>query len=780
MVGGTLAHYEVLELLGSGGMGTVYRARDSKLGRDVALKVLPEGFAEDRERLARLEREARLLAALNHPNIAAIYSLEEVDRTRFLVLELVEGEPLDRRLTAGPLKVQESLEIARQIAEALDAAHRRGIIHRDLKPANIMVSDEGRVKVLDFGLAKTYEASDGHGRDLSHSPTITVGGTEFGVILGTAAYMSPEQARGKALDKRTDTWSFGCVLYEVLTGQKAFDGETVSDALAAILKDDPDWGALPPNLPGAVQALLGRCLQKESDRRLHEMVDARLEIEDALVVWRASDRVGGQPAMPAESAQSARPEISSIAVLPLANLSGDKEQEYFSDGMTEALITDLAKIRALKVISRTSVMRYKGSDASLPAIASELGVDAIVEGSVLRAGDEVRITAQLIDAASDTHLWADSYDRDMTNILSLQREVAQAIVREVKVAVTPEEEEQLADARPVDPEAYEAYLKGRFHWRKIAPEHIETALQYFQRALEVNPDYARAHAGIAWIWLVRADWGIVPLFEALPKAKAAAARALELDESLAEGHHLQAMIKMLRDWDWAGAEAEFRRAIELDASYVDSRIFYSHFLVSMKRFEEGQAEMERALELDPLSSFSQGLWGVLLLHMRRYDEALDQLRKSLRMEPDLPMTLHSHWIVLHQIGEYEQACATAAKFYAALGDQEVPLAITQGYAEAGSSEASDPEASYSAAMRAAAETLVSRASSAYVPPVRIALLYAHAGEKDLALDWLEAGYEERSPDMVYLQLWHWDAISDDARFQEILRRMKFPELPAQT
>ena len=768
MVGGTLAHYEVLELLGSGGMGTVYRARDSKLGRDVALKVLPEGLAEDRDRLARLEREARLLAALSHPGIAAIYSLEEVGRTRFLVLELVEGMPLDRRIASAPLDAREALEIARQIADALDAAHRRGIIHRDLKPANIMVSDALRVKVLDFGLAKVHEPSGRGGADLSHSPTITVQGTAAGVILGTAAYMSPEQARGKDLDRRSDIWSFGCVLYEMLTRRQAFGGETVSDVLAAILKDEADWSALPVGLPLGVPVLLRRCLSKDHDRRLRDIADARLEIGDALAVLRAPDHVGGQPSLPSRSTRRTGPEIRSIAVLPLANLSGDKEQEYFSDGMTEALITDLAKIRALKVISRTSVMRYKGSEAPLPVIAKELGVDAIVEGSVLRAGDEVRITAQLIDAASDTHLWADSYDRDMTNILSLQREVAQAIVREVEVAVTPEEQERLAEASPVDPEAYEAYLKGRFHWHKIAPEHVETALQYFQRALEIDPSYAQAHAGVAWVWAVRANWGIVPLREALPKSKAVAMRALELDESLAEGHHLQATIKMLNDWDWTGAEAEFRRAIELDASYVDARIFYSHFLVSMKRFEEAEVEMGKALELDPLSSFSQGLWGVELLHMRRYDEAIAQLRKSLLMEPDLPMTLHSLWIALHEQGSYQEASATAGRFYAALGDQEAAGALARGYAEKG----------YADAMRAAAEVLVSRTTSAFVPPVRIALLYAHAGEKDLALDWLETGYEERSPDMVHLQVWHWDAISDAPRFRDLLRRMNFPEAPA--
>ncbi len=780
MVGDILAHYEILEPLGSGGMGTVYRAQDSRLGRDVALKLIPEAFAEDQERLARLEREARLLAALNHPNIAAIYSIEEANRTRFLVLELVEGKPLDRCLVSGPLDVRSALEIARQIAGALDAAHRRGIIHRDLKPANIMVSEEGRVKVLDFGLAKAHESGAETDADLSHSPTITIGGTAAGVILGTAADMSPEQARGKVLDQRSDIWSFGCVLYETLTGRRAFGGDTVTDVLAAILKDEPDWSALPPILPDPAQALIRRCLAKETDRRLHDIADARLEIDDMLDLMRSPERISVRLATPTELAQDADhaertrlatdapPTITSIAVLPLTNLSGDKDQEYFPDGMTEALITDLAKIRALKVISRTSVMSYKGSQKPLPVIAQELGVDAIVEGSVLRAGDEVRITAQLIDAASDTHIWADSYDRDMTNILSLQREVAQAIVREVQVAVTPEEQERLSEARPVDPEAYEAYLKARFHWVKITPDHLEAALQYLQLALEKDPNYAKAHAGIGWIWAIRGYWGVEPISHTMPRARSAVQRALELDANLAEGHYLLGGINMHAEWDWAGAENEFKLAIELDPSYVDARLFYSQFLVAMRRFVEAEEEMAKALELDPFSAFSQGLWGVELLHMRRYDEAITQLRKSLSMEPDVPMTLHGLWIALHETGQDEEAAATAGRFYSVLRNQDVASAIARGYDDAG----------YATAMRAGADALVERAGSEYVPPARVALLYAHAREKELALDWLERAFEERSPDLMLLQVWHWDAVRDDPRFQDLLHRMNFPECPS--
>jgi TolB-like protein/Tfp pilus assembly protein PilF len=458
-------------------------------------------------------------------------------------------------------------------------------------------------------------------------------------------------------------------------------------------------------------------------------------------------------------------QITSIAVLPLENLMGDSEQDYFVDGMHDELIANLAKIGALTVISRTSVMQYKETRKPLPEIARELGVDTIIEGTVRRAGNQVRITVQLIEAATDKHLWAESYQRELRDVLALQSEVAQAIANEIRVTLTPEEQARLASARPVNPEAYEAYLKGRFHWYKITtPQDMETALEYFKLALEKDPDYALAYVGIGYVWGGRIALGVVPPREAWPKAKAAALKAMELDETLAEAHDILATVLTWFEWDWPGAEAEFQRAIELNPNYANARVFYSIFLTSIGRPQEGRAQIERALELDPLNSFFRGVYGVELMFMRQYDDAIAQVRKAHGTEP------HPHvyalWVAFHQKRMYEEAVAEAKKYFAVLGHSEVAEALARGYAQGG----------YAGAMRRAAETLAARPKLSYVLPTQVAALYAHAGEKERALDWLEKAYQERDMYMVYLSVDPtWDSLRDDPRFQSLLRRMNFPE-----
>ena len=421
--GTKLGHYEILSLLGKGGMGEVWRARDTKLGREVAIKTLPEEFAKDADRLARFEREAKLLASLNHPNIAAIYGLEEDGDRSYLVLEMVEGETLAERLDrSGPFPVDEVLGIGRQVAQALESAHARGITHRDIKPANIKITPEGRIKVLDFGLAKNVLS--GQEIDLSQIETLTVA-TEAGQILGTPAYMSPERARGETFDGRTDVWAFGCVLYELLSGRQPFAGKTVPETFAAILEREPDWEVLPPSTPDRFQDLLRQCLVKDPERRLPSISEADGEI----------DRIAaGQPAIRSEARLASRP---SIAVLPLANASGDPDQEYFSEGMIESLLTELAKIRALKVISRTSAARYRNSDKAIPQIARELGVGALIEGSAGRLGDRLRLSVQLIDARTEEIIWGDTYIRDLADVLIVQGEVTQAIAEQIHVQLSP-------------------------------------------------------------------------------------------------------------------------------------------------------------------------------------------------------------------------------------------------------------------------------------------------------------------------------------------------------
>ena len=509
--GTRLGSYEITSLLGSGGMGQVYRAKDHKLGRDVAIKVLREELASDPERLRRFEQEARSASALNHPNIITIYDIGKHGDTPYIAMEFVEGKTLREMLAEGPLLTKKLLQLATQIAEGLAKAHSAGIIHRDLKPENLMVTDDGYVKILDFGLAKLMPEAVDYG---SEETTISRELTRAGVILGTVGYMSPEQASGRPLDHRSDQFSFGSILYEMATGKIAFKRETAAQMLAAIIEGEPEPVAkVNPNVPAHLRVIVERCLEKHREERYESTRDLARELEglreipfalpailtrrtvlagvSALVVLGLALLVGLNVGGLRDHLLGGTTPIDSLAVLPLANQSGDPEQEYFVDGITEAIITDLAKISALKVISRNSAMRYKDTDMSIPEIAEELGVDAVVEGSVLREGDRVRVAAQLIEASTDQYLWADNFDRELRDILSLYSDIARAIAQEIEIAVTPEEETRLASIRPVNPEAYDAYLRGTYHWQKLTREDLDTAERYFNLALEKDPSTPR-------------------------------------------------------------------------------------------------------------------------------------------------------------------------------------------------------------------------------------------------------------------------------------------------
>jgi TolB-like protein/thioredoxin-like negative regulator of GroEL len=457
--------------------------------------------------------------------------------------------------------------------------------------------------------------------------------------------------------------------------------------------------------------------------------------------------------------------IQSLVVLPLTNLTRDPEQEYFADGMTDALISNLAKVRALKTISRTSAMRYKGMTKTLPEIAEELRVDAVVEGSVMRAGPRVRITAQLIHAATDTPVWTESYDRDLQDVLLLQSELARAITGEIQVAITPEERKNLASAHTVNPEAYEAYLKGKFHWYKLSREHLDKAQEYLELARDKDPNYALAHSGIAYVWLARADIGLIPAHEAFPIAKAASLKALALDDTLAEVHEVLAGVKLVYEWDRAGAEKEFRRAIELNPNYADVRMMYADFLISSGRVEEWKAEMGRCLQLDPLNFFFQCFQAWHLVYLGRYDEAIAQLREILRTEPDFAAVHLALWGALYRKGTYKEALGEAITFFTLLGDREVAEAL----------QIAADGAEYPAAMRAAGEKLAARSKQTYVPAVRVARMYAHAGEKECALNWLEKAMEQRESPLSHLRAgWDWVILHDEPRFRSMLRRLNFP------
>ncbi len=784
MIGKSFGHYEVLEKLGSGGMGEVYRAKDLNLGRDVAIKVLPEKLVSDPEPLRRFEQEARAASALNHPNIITIYEIGEYEGAPFIAMEHVEGETLRDILAKAPLPTKKLLQIATQIAEGLAKAHAAGIVHRDLKPENLMVTDDGLVKILDFGLAKLT----GPPVEIqSETETKTKVGTQIGTILGTVQYMSPEQASGRSVDHRSDQFSLGLILYEMATGKATFKRDTAAATLAAIIegKAEPMTG-FDPSLPGSFRRTVERCLVKEPEGRYASTGELARELEQArdglggllTGVWlrrtamiamvgflaalfgvvglnlgEIRDRLLGGPGG-----------IQSIAVLPLRNVSGDPEQEYFSDGMTEALITDLGKIGALRVISRTSVMRFKGADTPLAEIARQLNVEAVVEGSAQLVGEQAGITVRLIDAAAEKQLWSQTYQRDLSNLLVFQSELAQAIAREIEVAVTPEESRLLASARPVNPEAHEAHLKGVFHWQKLTPPDLEAALAYFELALEKDPNYAPAYVGIARVWSGRNQMGYVPPSEAVPKMKAAVLKALELDESLAEAQNGLAILKTWGEWDWPSAERAFERAIELNPNYAEARAYYSHFLNIMGHPEEALAQIERALELDPFNALYQALYGADLLFVRRYDDAIAQLRKARRLTPGSPMVhtgLHSAFYLK---GMYEEAFEEKRAWFAAAGDREVEAALARGYADAG----------YPGAMTLAADMLAARSN--YNKPMDIAALYVSAGKKDQSLDWLEKAFEAHDPNIPYLSVIpHFDGLRDDPRYEELLRRMNVPQ-----
>jgi len=644
--GQTLSHYRLVERIGAGGMGEVYRATDTKLGRDVALKVLPAGMAAHADRLERFRREAKALAALDHPGIVTVFSVEEAEGVHFLTMQLVDGQPLDRIIPEGGMPVQRVLDIAHALADALAAAHDKGIVHRDLKPANVMVTADGRVKVLDFGLAKELRTADPVDVTLASAPQ-----TEVGVVMGTPAYMSPEQVVGGAIDHRTDIFSLGGLLYEMVTGRRPFQGRSSAETTSAILRDTPAAVTeVRADVPGDLAQIIRRCLEKDPRHRIQTAREVGTELRDlarhrsepaspaAPVPARADGRapqpgrrpgwrrhalpIAGavlillagiaylgirsglvQPSPRAAGDAPAPGAIRSIAVLPLDNYSGDAGQDYFAEGMTDELTTQLATISRLRVISRGSAMQFKGANRPpTPEIAKSLDVDAIVEGSVLRSGEKVRITAQLIDARADRHLWARSFERSSRDVLALQGELASAIAREIHAELTPAEESRLASAPRINPEAYDAYLKGRYFFNRPSDENLQKAIARFEEAVALEPTFAPAHSGLsdAYLW-VGYNEGFLTASEARPKAKAAAEKAIQLDDASAEAHTSLANFKLWYEYDWKGSEAAFRRALALNPSYAYARDQFGMGLAFQGRLEEAIAEGRRAAELDPLS-----------------------------------------------------------------------------------------------------------------------------------------------------------------------------------
>jgi serine/threonine-protein kinase len=784
--GDRLGPYEILAPLGAGGMGEVYRARDPRIGRDVAIKVLPPSFSKDADRLRRFEREARSAGVLNHPNVLVVYDVGESESSPYIVSELLEGESLRERLAAGPLPSAAAVEYAVQIARGLAAAHEKGIVHRDLKPENIFVTRDDRVKILDFGLAK-LTLPEAVREEVTAAPTVS--GTEAGVTLGTVGYMSPEQVRGHPADPRSDIFSFGAVLYEMVGGRRAFHSGSPVETMNAILKADPAPLTSPGRpIPPAIERVVRKCLMKEPASRFQSAADLCFALTEAssAPVDREPDRARrprGTTALwtiaaalaalaigralwnrrPAPASGAKAPRYSSLAVLPLQNLSGDPKEEYFSDGMTEALVSDLAQVSALRVISRTSVMQYKDTKKPLPQIARELGVDAIVEGSVMRSADRVRITAELIDARTDQHLWAHDYERDLRDVLALQSDVAQAVAQEVRAKLTSGEQARLARTRPIDPAAQDSYLKGRFFLTKGTEDAIVKAIGYFRSAIEKEPLGARGYAGLSDAYAALRSIYRRPQ-DVMPQARAAAQKAVELDDSLAEGHVSLASAKMFYDFDWTAAEREFRRAIELNPGLADAHDGLALFLMANERHEEASAEIEKARQLDPLSPIILGDAAWVYYGARRYDRALALARQWVEQEPESPWSHTNLGLALEKTGHVAQAIRELEK--AASIDRSVTILEWLGgtYAVAGRRDD---------ARRILAE-LTGRAQKGYVCPYEIATVYAGLGEKDNAIQWLQKGVRERADCMPWIQSdSKMDPLRADPRFAAILRDVGF-------
>ncbi len=638
--------------LGRGGMGEVYRAKDTRLDREVAIKVLPEHLADDPDSLKRFEREAKSVAALSHPNILTIYDVGSEQGISYAVMELLDGETLRSTLAGRPIAWRKAAEIGTAVAEGLAAAHSKGVIHRDLKPENIFVTSDVRIKILDFGLAR-YKPQHSQ-QELTEALTESQL-TEAGVVMGTVPYMSPEQVRGESVDARSDIFSFGCVLYEMITGRRPFPGETAADTISAILKEEP--AEMPESIPVELSRIVAHCLEKNPENRLHSAHDLAFALREigptgarsgparklsrrksavaAVVIALAAIVVLVVGLRKESSRETAAPKIQSLAVLPLKNLSGDPKQEYFSDGMTEELITTLARIGSLRVISRSSVMEYKETKKKIPEIAKELNVDAVLEGSVLQAGDRVRVTAQLINASTDQHIWAQSYERDLSDVLALQSEVASSIAQEIKIQLTPQEMAQLADTPRVNPEAYQAYLRGIEHAHSsMTLEHSQLAVEMFQRAVRLDPSFVAAYAELARAHSVMYHMGYDRTEERITRAKEVLDRALRLKPDSAEAHIASGWYYYFTKKDYGQALQEFARAKEQAPNNPDPVQGISAITRRKGNFEESVKAAKHALTLSPRNPRFWVELGDTYMIMRRYSDAETCLDRAISIAPD--------------------------------------------------------------------------------------------------------------------------------------------------
>jgi serine/threonine-protein kinase len=789
--GSSLGPYRIEGPLGAGGMGEVFRGVDTRLNRQVAIKVLPGGIAIDDLVRARFAREARAVAALTHPHICTLYDVGRHDRVDYLVMEYLEGETLAARLQQGPLPFDLALTYANEIAGALDHAHRHGIIHRDLKPANIMLTAAG-AKLLDFGLAKfrtsagaaaesdethAVDAADNAGPGLPEHRESAFAQTTRGAILGTVRYMPPEQFDGYDVDARSDLFSFGAVLYEMLTGKRAFDGDDATSIRAAILEREPPLvSSLQPQVPAAVDEIVRRCLAKKPDDRWQTAADVIHELKEVIQArtqtsmsgghaWRwvaaaAIAAVAGSTLWMTMGRRGVSPgQIRSIAVLPLENLSGD--QEYFADGMTEQLIADLARIRALRVISRTSTRQYKDARKPVPDIARELQVDAIIEGSVIASSDKVQITAKLIRGTTGEIIWTQSFERDVKDVLSLQREVARAITGKVDITLTPQEQVRLATARSVDPEVHRQVLLGRFQAAKSTEDGFRKAVQHFETAIASDGSNAPAHAGLAEAYIGLSGYYVHPR-TVMPPAKQAAQTAIRLDESLAEAHAALGFIHLVYDWNGPAAEKELLRALDLNSTLADARLNYAAYLTSQGRLEPAVLEIRKAVDLDPQSIRTHAFGTLFLIFARSFDEAIELARKGLEFEPNSAFTLAFQGAAYAEKGRFDEAVANLER--AAQLDKSPTILALRAHVLAVAGRKTEAQK----LIRHVEEETKDR----YFCPYEIATAYVSLGDEDTAVRWFRKGIEDRADCMPWLGVEPWmDRFRPDPRYTNLLREI---------
>ena len=743
MTGQTISHYEVLEKLGEGGMGRVYKAIDIKLGRTVALKFLAPHLVSNDESRRRFIREAKAAAALQHPNICTVYEIDEVDGQTFIAMAYLDGQELSQEIESGPLKVERLLELTEQVARGLQEAHGKGVVHRDIKPANIMVTVQGQAVLMDFGLAQ-----------LAHGGSKL---TKEGTSLGTSAYMSPEQTSGEKLDLRTDVWALGVVLYEMATGQVPFQGHYEQAILYSILNEPPEpITAVRTGVPPELERIVNKCLAKRAGERYQTVSDL---LADLSALKRGTESGAGR--RPSSGSKDARP---SIAVLPFENRSRGDEDEYFSDGISEDITSALGKVERLRVAPRSMAYQFKGKRPMPREVGAALNVGHVLEGSVRRSGKRVRINVELIAIEEGYQVWSERYDRVMEDVFEIQDEISQAIVEKLKVKLVGDEKQLLAKRHTENLEAYNLCLRGRYYWYKRTAESIQKAMELYEQALAEDPDYALAHSGLSDCYTSLGFYGLLPPEDAMPKAEAAALKALQIDADLAEAHSAVATVESLYHWNWTAGERKFLRAIELDSSYPVAHFYYAAFaLAPLARLDEAYSEWKRATELDPVTPLVNVGPSAILFLQRQYDRAIAELQKTLELDPNYFWT---HFILgiayLHK-GDYGQAIT-------ALDRGNVPQFRDGhlGYAYAVSGE---PEKA-----RKLIEELQAGSQPEHQVPYHLAMIYFGLGEKAKAFECLDKACEERS-----MQLW-WiktipelDSVRSDPRFQNILRRMNLAD-----